>query len=84
MKDPIGDIMFEKVAKRLFQKFNEGDYFEYLASWMRNYMLHLIRTTTTNPGTTIQARISAILGDHVARMFGVQDACTYPHPRKPQ
>ena len=28
MKDPNGDIMFEKVAEHLLPKFDEGDYFE--------------------------------------------------------
>ena len=57
MKDPNGDIMFEKVAEHLLPKFDKGDYFEYLAARMRNYMLHLIRTTDYNPGTTSQTRM---------------------------
>ena len=84
MKDSNGNIMFEKVAEHLLLKFDEGDYFEYLAARIRNYMLHLIRTTNYKPLYYKPTEVKCILSDYAARMFGVHHARMFRgHPNVP-
>ena len=74
MRDTNGDIKFEKRAKYLLPKFDEGDYFECFAAWLSNYILHQIRSQNYNPLYNNPENKKYILGNHVARMFGVQHA----------
>ena len=73
MKDNNGDIRFEKVAEHLLPTFDNKTYWEFIAARMRNYMLHLIRTTGYKP-RFYPEQDKNIMGTHVARLFGAQHA----------
>ena len=72
VKDDHGDIRFEKVVELLLPGFDGEGYFEWIGARMQNYMIHIIRTQDYKPRYYNPASDKVIMGNHVARFFGVQ------------
>jgi len=76
MMDDNGDIRYYKVLEWSLPRF-EGEsplLFDWIAAQMRNYMVHLMKTTGWKPHYYNPESDIIILGDHVARFIGVQSA----------
>ena len=73
MMDDNGDIRYYKVLEWSIQRF-EGEsplLCDWIAAQMRNYMVHLIKTTCWKPYYHNPESDIHILRDHVARFIGV-------------
>ena len=69
LKDNQGHIRYEKVFEFLMPEFEWEGYYEWISTWVRNHMTHLIRTQNYTPTYYKPEEDKVVLGDHVARFF---------------
>ena len=74
LKDASGDIRFENLFEWLLPRFGNSTYFEFVASRMRNYMLHIVRNKSYKPKYFNPLIGKKITADHVTRFYGVHIA----------
>ena len=73
LKNEYGDIPFHKVLEWTLPKFGEDDQtlFDWQATHMRNYMLHIMDIQPYNPKYYNPAEGDIISGSDVTRFYGV-------------